>query len=529
MIRAFLFYLSVLALALGCAAPPPEDAPPLLLVGIDGGEWQVIEGLWREGRLPVLRSLADRGVRATLGTDYAASPVIWTTIATGRLPRDHGITDFVVPTPRGDVPVTSDLRRVPALWNMASTAGRRVAVLGWWASWPAEPITGVMVTDRVLLNLDRAFHPPERQDWLDQHIAAAAADPVVPTAFDARGDVVRRDRLKGRLAADLVRQPFDLWMVYFRNADVVSHTEWKYFDPEPFGDGVRDGLTAQERSARAAAVPESYEAIDRALGEILAALPPAANVLVVSDHGFKPETKEIAQVIFDLDAVLERLGYLARDASGAVDFRRTQVYSYRSPKHKKGKTVRFSLAGREAGGAVLPRERTALRERLARDLARVTYDGGEPIFWLRDVRPPEARLGADFVIGVTNDAPSRTLWLDGEPFEGPVEGITRITGTHDANTEGIFLAAGPDIDPRAQLTGINIHDLAGTVLFGTGLPVGEDFAGTVRQELFRESFRQRFPLRTVTSWGRRDVSGRATSSEADAELLEELGALGYLN
>ena len=124
------------------AAAPWPRRPPLIVIGVDGGEWKVIRRLWAEGKLPHFKAIADRGITATLHTAYNSSPVIWTTIATGVIPEVHGITDFVVPTPRGDVPVSSAVRKVPALWNMLSRAGRRVAVLGWWASWPAEPVNG---------------------------------------------------------------------------------------------------------------------------------------------------------------------------------------------------------------------------------------------------------------------------------------------------------------------------------------------------------------------------------------------------
>src|ERR1700724_983671 len=111
---------------------------PLLVIGIDGGEWRVVHRMWRDGELPNLRRLADRGTTATLETAYNASPVIWTTIATGVTPAEHGITDFVVPSPHGDVPISSMVRRVPALWTMLTQAHRRVAVLGWGGSWPAD-------------------------------------------------------------------------------------------------------------------------------------------------------------------------------------------------------------------------------------------------------------------------------------------------------------------------------------------------------------------------------------------------------
>src|SRR5579864_3903722 len=96
----------------------PAKHVPLLVIGIDGGEWRVVHRMWQDGELPNLRRLADRGTTARLETAYNASPVIWTTIATGVTPAEHGITDFVVPSDRGDVPISSMVRWVPVLWTM---------------------------------------------------------------------------------------------------------------------------------------------------------------------------------------------------------------------------------------------------------------------------------------------------------------------------------------------------------------------------------------------------------------------------
>ena len=147
---------------LACADSSRQSAPPgpVVVVGIDGASWSVIEQLWSTGRLPHLRQLAESGVTSRLTPVANPSPVIWTSMATGVLPERHGITNFVVNTEAGQVPVSSALRRVPAIWNMVSAAQRRVAVLGWWASWPAEEVSGIVVSDRAGADIDRAFHPP---------------------------------------------------------------------------------------------------------------------------------------------------------------------------------------------------------------------------------------------------------------------------------------------------------------------------------------------------------------------------------
>ncbi len=169
-----------------------------------------------------------------------------------------------------------------------------------------------------------------------------------------------------------------------------------------------------------------------------------------------------------------------------------------------------------------------MRQELERALATVTYAGGEPVFWLRPPRRPEVEKGADLVVGVSPRGASEVLRVGGAPFRGAVREISHISGTHTRSTHGIFLAAGPDIDPAADLGGIRIHDLAPTVLYALDLPVARDFAGKARMELFRSELRARRPLRTIPTWGKRQAAG-PTESAADAALVEELRALGYLN
>ncbi len=488
------------------------------MIGVDGADRGVIEALWREGDLPHLRDLAQRGVFGTLRTDYGLSAVIWTTVATGMTPERHGISDFVMPTAAGDVPVSSAVRRVPALWNMLSASNRRVASLGWWATWPAEEVRGVMVSDRLLSDLENRVYPPQ---YLPHVARFIAEDEESPSALVAPGPFARQDRILARCARYLAGGEFDLLLLYLRTVDTTSHTHWKYYQPEGFPPIPADQLAAHRDR-----VPKAYRLADDAIGQVLAAAPREANIVVLSDHGFI-SVPERFKVALDLAAVLAHLGYYTRTQTG-VDFTRTRVYPYASPFYRPVKLARFALAGREEGGSVLPAERARVRASLEADLGRVRYDNGNPVFRVRDARPAEIRDGADFVVEVLTAAPSSGLLVDGVPLEGALRSVESLSGSHVADTHGIFLAAGPDIDPRASLEGLRIHDVAPTLLYGLDLPVAEDFEGRAWTELYTPEFRAAHPVRSIASWGAAR-EGAAPTSEADAELLEQLRALGYLD
>ena len=102
-----------------------------------------------------------------LSTPPLVSPIIWTTIATGMPPDKHGVLDFVVDTASGgQEPVRSVDRRGPALWSLFTAQDRAVAVIGWWATWPAEHVRGTIVSDRLAPQLlQRGALDDERVIW----------------------------------------------------------------------------------------------------------------------------------------------------------------------------------------------------------------------------------------------------------------------------------------------------------------------------------------------------------------------------
>jgi len=514
------------------AAPPPAQArlaagrpgrPPLVVVGIDGADLGVVRRLWAQGRLPNLKRLADGGTSGLLETAYGLSPVIWTTIATGRKPEEHGITDFVVTTDAGPVPVSSAVRRVPALWNMASRAGRRTAVLGWWASWPAEDIEGLVITDRVHLTRDRAVHPPGELAAVERARAEAKSEYPgfsgrLPDGDPWMDDGAVRDRIIAHEARRIAGTGFDLVMVYFRTVDIASHRYWKFFEPFRYPGTLR---RVSERWSHV--IPTVYDATDQALGDLVAACPAGTNVLVVSDHGFLAGP-EVPFVYINTERLLEHLGFLVRKEE-AIDFARTVVYPVDSPGHSRVKLLRLSRAGREPEGRVTRAQAPRELDRLARALETVTYADGKAVFSVkRSGLPPQADIAAE--VSLRN--PSLRVRVGDQSYDDVVRYINSITGTHSETTDGLFVAWGPDVAPGATVEGFSVLDLAPTLLYALGLPVAEDFAGKARTELFTEAFRASRRLRTIPSWGTM-ASWRVESSPVDAKLVEELRALGYLS
>src|SRR4051812_42341493 len=156
----------------------PSSQPPstgrLLLVGWDAADWQMIEPLLEAGQMPHLNELIEGGVMGNIATlQPVISPMLWTSIATGKTADKHGILGFTERDAQsGEIrPASSLSRRTKAIWNIFQQAlGWRCHTVGWWASHPAEPLDGITVsnlffrTRRVGPNAWRvpqhSIHPP---------------------------------------------------------------------------------------------------------------------------------------------------------------------------------------------------------------------------------------------------------------------------------------------------------------------------------------------------------------------------------
>lgn len=315
------------------AAPgPPVVAlrPParkkILVVGLDAADWEIIDPLIAQGKLPHLARLVKGGARAPLRSyDPMISPLIWTTMVTGVGPDTHGIADFLVTDEATGRPmgITSRFRRVKALWNIFSDAGLRSGFVGWWASFPAEPVDGYLVTDLMGFSLlapgaqtnktlPGVTHPSSYYaeirpklilpdavglDDVRRFVKATPAEyqaslSYKPASKPTPGGPVGQDpvwlvrrtlavtRNYETIALDLLRRDLDVVGVYFEGIDMMGHRFQHCLPP-------RMSLCPDaEYEKEQGAVTAFYEYQDEVLGRLVAAAPGRV-VVVVSDHGFR--------------------------------------------------------------------------------------------------------------------------------------------------------------------------------------------------------------------------------------------------
>ena len=152
----------------------PKKRRKVLLIGWDAADWKAIDPLMDQGLMPNLERLVNGGVRGRITTlDPPLSPMLWTSIATGKRPYKHGITGFSEVGPDGKTvrPITNRDRKVKAIWNILTQEGLRSHVIGWWPSHPAEPINGTMIS-----NFYQRASRPMNEPWVMREGTVHPAD-----------------------------------------------------------------------------------------------------------------------------------------------------------------------------------------------------------------------------------------------------------------------------------------------------------------------------------------------------------------
>lgn len=282
----------------------------VLLVGWDAADWKVIHPLMESGRMPALRKLVEQGVIGNISTlDPPFSPMLWTTIATGKYADKHGIHGFTEPEPEGQGirPCSTLSRKTKAVWNILSQKGYKTHVVGWWPSNPAEPVNGIMVSNfyqKAVGPLKKPWnlpagtvHPAELSDFFAElrvHPEELGSEHLLAFAPGAAKIDQQTDKRLWAIAKNIAEaasihsaatwiletQPWDFMAVYLDSIDHFCHGFMKYHPPQMPGIGNDDFELYKE------VVNAAYQFHDMMLGRLLQLAGPEATVILTSDHGF---------------------------------------------------------------------------------------------------------------------------------------------------------------------------------------------------------------------------------------------------
>lgn len=287
-------------------ATKPVDRK-VLLIGIDGLEWDIMGPMIESGRLPNLSRLVSEGAWGELRSlKYLESPMIWTSISTGKVPEKHGITGFTTKAGakhEGAV-LTANFREARTIWDILGEKGHTVGVVMWLVTWPAEPVNGYLVSDYIKYDWKNAgrkqeetTYPPELADELLPMVVRPDDIPDSRIARYVNGSMADAARFAGRLhtlkncispdeTAEAISlrlahtRPTDFTTVYMGGIDMVCHQFW--VDAYP---GSGPPVSDRESELFGQVIERYYDKADSTVGRFLELADENTTVIVNSDHG----------------------------------------------------------------------------------------------------------------------------------------------------------------------------------------------------------------------------------------------------
>lgn len=563
----------------------------LLVVGLDGATWSVVEPLARAGRLPNLARIM-QGVQGPLeSTIPPVTPPAWTSLMTGKNPGKHGLFHFVEPEPGSYAMryTNARSRKARTIWSILSEAGHRVGVVNVPMTFPPEPVEGFMIS-----GMDT---PDEGSDFVyPQRLAPGIRQAAGPIKLDARylgfmhndqrrQQVLRElgeiDEQRLRMIVHLLdREPVDVFMVVYGSPDTVQHYFWHYGDRSHYRHDPQ-GATIFGR-----AIQDVYERLDGHIGVLTERLGEDGVAMVVSDHGFGPTSSKTIYI----NHYLEELGVLTYRKNGHAGpgrllgpvVRRLDPILRGSLSHEqKRRIARFlpklrvrweaSLNGLEAidwsATKAYCGEALALSSALWINVKGCRPDGivdpgaeyqeltdfivdrlqalkdpstGRPM--VRQVlrkaevyQGPWLERAPDLLLAWWEDPGFNVKATHRQDRHGPAiqeapsngSGEVEWSGTH--RLEGILAVSGRGIKHGDTIAGAQIMDLGPTILYLMGEPVPEDMDGRVLTDLFDATRLERYPVAYGTAVTSADGGKDATYSEEESEIIHRrLQDLGYV-
>jgi predicted AlkP superfamily phosphohydrolase/phosphomutase len=283
------------------------------------------------GNLPAFRTMLRNGSYGPLATlRPTEGPPIWTTIVSGKLPRDHGVKSFIAYQLRGSksryellprgvfigtlqriglvsvYPVSASARKVKTLWNALNAFGIDVGIVRLWGTHPVEKVRGFMLSHYFhalpTKRLAEALYPMTliqevtakrvSQADLDSAFISQFVDTNV-TAADAEYPWWQQDLMRDALSPDLtylragsvLREAYDppFFATYFFGLDVVGHSFLRYARPEQFGD------VSPAEVRRYGHVRDRYMAfLGQVVAETIDRLRDDEVLIVLSAYGMRP-------------------------------------------------------------------------------------------------------------------------------------------------------------------------------------------------------------------------------------------------
>lgn len=277
---------------------------PVIAIGLDAAAPKLIEKFMSQGHLPILSNLRKQGTYAPLqNLDYYRAETPWTTFLTGCLPRQTGYWSplkFDPHTYEAELIQAYDFHEYPPFY--ALDKDYRVAVFDMPQTALSEQVNGLQVLAWGAHSAQTPSHslPPEQFQAI---VRKYGVHPGLHNDHANCYDLAALDKLeeilltgiarRSAICQDLLRQePWNLFLTVFGEIHAAGHFMWHLNDTNhPLYETV--GCRASQDS-----LLKCYQAVDRAIGEILTQAPDNAHVIIFAAHGMDTNVMDLPSGTF---------------------------------------------------------------------------------------------------------------------------------------------------------------------------------------------------------------------------------------
>ena len=479
----------------------------VVLLGLDGATWTLLDPLMESGRLPHLARLAQSGVRGPLrSTVHPLTPAAWTSAVTGLNPGKHGIYDFRQRRPGAYTLDLVNARRRDGLplWSMLSDAGKRVGVFNVPMTYPPDPVSGFMVSGMDAPSISSSFiHPPALREALLSAMPGYQIDmdetTPDPDVYLARLLALSSAHLRALEWLLETHQDLDVLMAVLVATDRLYHAFWRELDP----------AAPPRDSALAVRVHAVHDTIlhdaDTMLGRLWSWAGADGVVMIMSDHGFGPLAKDVYmnQFLSDAGFLHVRPGLEGAPFAEMVDWSRTRAYAFGFFGN-----INLNLRGREPQGCV---EQGRDAQDTLRSITQALHelrdpDDGAPIVDAVHrsdelYSGPHVASAPDLLVVMRDYAYMTRDGYEGVPGRLVAPPMShsgkRLVHTGNHRMDGVFMLAGPGVRAGEQVNGATLLDIAPTLLYTLGMPVPGVMDGRVLRDAFTSKALQARPPRRL--------------------------------
>lgn len=548
----------------------------IMIIGLDGATFDIIKPMVDAGRLPTFANLIASGTHGNLkSTVLPITPPAWSSFMTGKNPGKHGVFAFYTQSTEtyGTQMATGLSIKAKKIWDYLDT--ERIGLIDIPMTFPPQEINGYMISGWPVPSEESIFtYPPGLHTEIIREVGSYMMDTTIISSHTKMSPVETLRHLyqytESRKDASLYllkkKGPFDLFVVVFRGTDFLQHGAFKFLDEEYCK--INPDLAKKFKDV----LFQFYEKMDSIVADLIRFMGEDAVTILMSDHGAGPLKKKfyinrwLKQEGFlslkggtslrgisvgraPLSHLIQRLGmsylnifipsllkrmripypkpYIKHPAT-LINWSKTKAFANLT---WPDEIIRINLKGREPEGIVSQRDYETVRSKIIERLTAVQDpETGEKIIdkaYRREevYHGPYLEDAPDILVLTKNTSYVFSPALDdGVLFERPED----PRAPH--RMEGIFIIKGPDIKTGQIVSGLNITDIAPTVLYLMGKPIPDTLDGRVISEAFHEEFFRIHPQRYYKeeSTGSLKETVQEFSEEEKKKIEEGLRALGYM-